>query len=151
MDTIHIVKADKSRFYIYTLIDIFSRLAYAEYYPKLSQQLSLQVVFHAQELFGFQFAMIQTDNGSEFKDWFQAALGKARVKLRHSRIRKPNDNAHIERFNRTIQEECFGTKIPREKTIKGELSTYIAYYNNDRLHLSLNLRTPTQFVAKVLK
>jgi transposase InsO family protein len=150
MDTIHFVKPDMSRFYIYALIDVYSRLAYAEYHPKLLQQTSSKVVINAQQAFGFKFLMVQTDNGPEFKSGFQADLGRVKVKLRHSRIRKPNDNAHIERFNRTVQDECFGGKLPNEQTINLQLQTYIAYYNHDRLHLGLNLATPIQFVAKVL-
>lgn len=150
MDTIHFVKADKSRFYVYTLIDVYSRLAYAVYYPKLSQQVSYEVILQAQKQFGFSFSMIQTDNGPEFKDWLQGALGRSHMKIRHSRIHKPNDNAHIERFNRTIQEECFNNSLPNESVITKELTAYLDYYNHDRLHLSLDLLTPTQFVAKVL-
>lgn len=150
MDTVHYVKPDKTRFYLYTIIDTYSRLAYAEYFPRLSQQVSFEVILRAQKLFGFKFSMLQTDNGPEFKDWLQAALGRERIHIRHSRIRKPNDNAHIERFNRTIQEECFNRRLPNELTIQKDLKKYIDYYNHHRLHLSLDLQTPTQFVAKVL-
>jgi transposase InsO family protein len=148
MDTIHYVKPN--RFYLYTLIDVYSRLAYAEYHQKLLQKTSFEVILHAQKLFGFPFLMLQTDNGPEFQDGLQAALGQARIKIRHSRVRKPNDNAHIERFNRTIQEECFNRRSPNELTVQTELEKYIAFYNHDRLHLSLDLLTPTQFVAKLL-
>jgi len=150
MDTIHFIKPDRSRFYIYALIDTYSRLAYALYCPKLSQMTSVQVVLTAQGYFGFPFKMVQTDNGPEFQHGFLTNLGRHRINLRHSRVRKPNDNAHIERFNRTIQEECFGGFLPHEETIEQQLQDYIAYYNHDRLHLSLDLQTPTQFVAKVL-
>ena len=150
MYTVHYVKPDKSRFYLYTIIDTYSRLAYAEYYPRLSQQVSFEVIMRAQKIFGFTFSMLQTDNGPEFRDWLQADLGRKRINIRHSRVRKPNDNAHIERFNRTIQEECFERRLPNELTIQKQLKKYIAYYNHDRLHLSLDLLTPTQFVAKVL-
>lgn len=150
MDTIHFINSNQSRFYIYALIDTYSRLAYACYYPKLSQMISVQVVLAGQEYFGFPFKMVQTDNGPEFQGGFLAALERKRIHLRHSRVRKPNDNAHIERFNRTIQDECFGSRLPDEKTIQLKLQEYIAYYNHDRLHLGLHLQTPTQFVAKVL-
>ena len=148
MDTIHYVKPH--RFYLYTLIDVYSRLAYAEYHQKLLQQTSFEVILRAQALFGFPFLMLQTDNGPEFQDGLQTALGRRRIQIRHSRVRKPNDNAHIERFNRTIQEECFRRKPPNKLTVHHELEKYIAFYNNDRLHLSLDLQTPTQFVAKLL-
>lgn len=150
VDTIHFVKPDKSRFYIYAVIDTYSRLGYAEYHPRLSQRLSYQVILRAQSYFGFPFAMVQTDNGPEFKDWLQFQLGKQRMLLRHSRIRKPNDNAHVERFIRTIQEECFRGLLPKEHRIQKKLQDYLVFYNTKRLHLSLNLQTPTQFVSKVL-
>lgn len=149
MDTIHFVRPNYTRFYVYTLIDTYTRLAYAEYHNRLLQKYSFEIVMKAQRELGFKFNMVQTDNGLEFSDGFQAELGRASVSLRHSRIRKPNDNAHIERFNRTIQDECLG-RYPSEQTIQKVLTEYLDYYNKDRLHLSLNLQTPTEFVAKVL-
>jgi len=150
MDTIHYVKNKGGRFYLYTLIDTYSRLAYVEYHSKLRQKISYEVIKTAQQKFGFKFNTIQTDNGPEFKDWFLFALKRNHIALRHSRVRKPNDNAHVERFNRTIQEECFESRNPNPRTVKQELNNYLDYYNHNRLHLGLHCQTPTQFVAKVL-
>ena len=150
LDTIHVVRADGLRYYIFCLIDIYSRLSYAEYSTNLKQSTSYKVVKNAQKYLGFNFKMIQTNHGPEFRDGFTYLLGRSSIKLRHSRIRHPNDNAHVERFNRTIQEECFNFLPPKEKTIEKDLKNYLEYYNNERLHLSLNLKTPTAFVAKVL-
>lgn len=150
VDTIHYVKAAGTRFYLYCVIDTYSRLAYAEYHPKLRQYLSLQVIQNAQKSFGFKFTTVQTDNGPEFKNYLNINLKRKGVVLRHSRVRKPNDNAHVERFNRTIQEECFQGKNPNQRTVSKQIEGYLIYYNNYRLHLSLGLQTPTQFVSKVL-
>lgn len=150
MDTIHYMKSSGERFYLYCLIDLYSRLAYVEYHPKLSQRNSFEVIHRAQKYLKFNFKMVQTDHGPEFKDGLTYMLSTSSIKLRHSRVRKPNDNAHIERFNRTIQEECFNNTLPNQKTIKKQLKFYLEYYNKERLHLSLNLLTPTEFVAKVL-
>lgn len=150
VDTIHYVRPNTTRFYIYALIDVYSRLAYAEYHPKLSQKTSLQVIKRARERFGFRFYMVQTDNGPEFKDYLDIELRRNKIALRHSRVRKPNDNAHVERFNRTLQEECFNGRRPNEKTARKQLEDYIHYYNHARLHLGINLQTPTSFVSKVL-
>ena len=149
-DTIHVVKPNYSRFFIYTVLDTFSRLAYAEYCKRINQAVSLSVVRKAHGYFGFPFTVIQTDNGQEFRQWFGFRLNSLQIKLRHSRVGKPNDNAHIERFNRTLQEECFSGKIPNEKTVARKLKEYINYYNQERLHLSLNCMAPRQFVSKVL-
>ncbi len=104
----------------------------------------------SQKYLKFNFKMVQTDHGPEFKDGLTYMLSQSSIKLRHSRVRKPNDNAHVERFNRTIQEECFNNMLPNEKTIKRRIKNYLEYYNKERLHLSLDLQTPTEFVAKVL-
>jgi len=149
VDTIHITRPDRSRYYVFTVLDTYSRLAYAYYTPKLTQGGSLIAIREAQRRFGFQFKMIQTDNGPEFKDYVVQKLGNLNIQMRHSRVRKPNDNAHLERFNRTIQEECLS--IPRpENTIQKIIDAYLDYYNNVRLHLGLNCMTPAQCVAKLL-
>lgn len=150
MDTIHVTRADGSRYYLFCLIDVYSRLSYAQYHTNLKQSTSYKVVKNAQKYLGFNFKMIQTDHGPEFRSGFTYQLQKSSIKLRHSRIRHPNDNAHIERFNRTLQEECFDFLPPRENTIEKDLKNYLEYYNKERLHLSLELKTPTAFVAKVL-
>lgn len=150
VDTIHFIRSDASRCYVYSLIDVYSRLAYAEYHPRLSHAASYQVILNAQKYFGFPFKTVQTDHGAEFSESLWQLLRRKKIVLRHSRVRKPNDNAHIERFNRTIQEECFGRRNPQEASVEKQLKDYLLYYNTKRLHLGLNLQTPTQFVAKVL-
>jgi len=68
-----------------------------------------------------------------------------KIAHRHSRIRKCNGNAHIERFNRTIQEECFGVERPvNYDRYLSLINDYLKYYNNSRLHLGLGLKTPAQ-------
>lgn len=39
------------------------------------------------------------------------------IAIRHTRLGRPNDNAHIERFNRTIQEECTGSYFIRSVSL----------------------------------
>ncbi len=146
LDTIHFVRDDGTRYYVYTLIDLYSRFAYAEYTERFSQTNSLKFVLKAQKLAGFRFKTVQTDNGPEFGKWFSDMLGYKGTKLRHSRVRKPNDNAHIERFNRTIQEEC--EKLWLEKGIEARIKSYLDYYNNERRHLGIGLKTPAQVLQR---
>ena len=149
IDTMHVVNPDYSRFYIYAVVDTYSRLGYAKYSPVLSQRMSLRVVKEAATYFGFSFSMVQSDNGGEFQSGFRYRLNESSIRLRHSRIRRPNDNAHVERFIRTIQDECFGGKQPKVATAQKRLNRYLEYYNEHRLHLSLKLTTPRAFVSKL--
>lgn len=151
-DTIHIINPyTNKRFYVYTAIDLFSRKAFAMYSPKISAWTSLAFIKRTEGYLGFKIQTLQADNGPEFGRWLTDELKYRGTTLRHSRVRKPNDNAHIERFNRTIQEECFENKyIPPEK-LPRLIKSWLSYYNNDRLHLSIGLITPQQQLEKVAK
>jgi transposase InsO family protein len=58
----------------------------------------------------------------------------ARIAHRHSRVRQANDNAHIERFNRTLQEECLDHTPHSFGAFEKALPQYLKYYNTERLH-----------------
>ena len=148
-DTVHMVNlVTKQRVYLYTLVDVYSRWAYSEYHEHLSQQVSYGFLQRAQTRAGFQFRCIQSDNGPEYGTWLKDALIAQGILLRHSRVRKPNDNAHIERFNRTIQEECLEHRFPKPEIIHNQLQDYLAYYNEERLHLSLQCATPASMLQR---
>jgi transposase InsO family protein len=158
VDTVHLVDSyTGQRKYIYTVIDLCTRMAYARVYDKLSQIGALETVLIAEAKFGFAFRVVQADNGPEFGRLFKERLEasdkrkrKCKRKLRHSRPHRPNDNAHIERFNRTLRQECVGHYMSSGKTIQqvqGKLDTFLDYYNNERVHLSLECMTPAEFLG----
>ena len=151
IDTIHFIDwRTKQRFYIYTLIDLYSRTAYAEVHDRLRQTISLAVTLRAQTTMGFGYTTIQADNGPEFQRYFHDMLGAKDIALRHSRVRQSNDNAHIERFNRTIQDECIGAYPTRKSVTQAKLHSYLRYYNTERKHLGIGLQRPKDLLAQVL-
>lgn len=147
-DTIHIIAPDGSRIYVYTLIDLFSRWAYAEVVPKIGAEVSVSFVGRAKEVAPFDFEMIQTDHGSEFATWFTHGLWRLGVGHRHSRVRQSNDNAHVERFNRTIQEECLDRVAYTVSSFQKVLPPYLKYYNTARLHMGINYQTPLEVLRR---
>ncbi len=148
-DTVHLYDIrTKRRTYLYTLIDVYSRWAYAEYHTRLSQDIAVDVIRRGQAYAGFHFGMVQADNGPEYGQHFEKLLETQGTAVRHSRVRRPNDNAHIERFNRTIQEECIGSTNPFSEELYGKVLTYLAYYNEERLHLGLQCRTPLEMLQR---
>lgn len=140
VDTIHLLRPE-GRVYVFTLLDVFSRWAYARAYERANTGTALRFVQRAQRLASFRFKTLQSDHGSEFSQWFSDRVIAGH---RHSRVRRPNDNAHLERFNRTVQEECLDGVPKTVKDLNGALKKYIPYYNGKRLHLGLNLQTPLQ-------
>lgn len=148
-DTVHLYDhATKGRTYLYTLIDVYSRWSYSEHHTVLSQQLAAGVVRRGQAYAGFHFAMVQADNGPEYGQHFEELLQACGTSVRHSRVRRPNDNAFVERFNRTIQEECTGSTSPVGLDLQSKILTYLAYYNEERLHLGLQCRTPREMLQR---
>jgi len=145
-DTIHHVDPDSgNRLYYYTVIDLYTRMTYVTMSTVLRQGLSAQAVLDAQAAFGFPFAMVQSDNGPEYSRYFEQVLKQNNITTRHTRLGRPNDNAHIERFNRTIQTECIGYCWNRSVPLMSQqtkLHKYLDYYNTKRVHLGIQMRTP---------
>lgn len=139
IDTIHTILSMKKRMYTFTLIDVYSRWAYAKTYAHMNAATAVRFLEEAQQEAQFHFDMIQSDHGPEFGKWFVSRIQK---KHRYSRIGKPNDNAHIERFNRTLQEECLDKVERTPEAFNAVLKEYLPWYNNERHHFGLNLETP---------
>jgi transposase InsO family protein len=150
-DTIHIYLDSKKRVYIFTLIDCFSRWAYARASTRLSARLALEFIREARGHAPFTFQCMQSDHGSEFSPRFTVPLQADGMRHRHIRVRKPNDNAHIERFNRTIQEDM-QKEISQYKNnlplLNREIEKYLDYYNNQRLHMGINFQTPSEVLQR---
>lgn len=147
-DTVHIFLPNGQKIYVYTLIDLYSRWAYAEIAERIGAEASAQFLNRARTNAPFIFAMIQTDHGSEFSTWFTHALQTKDIGHRHSRVRKPNDNAHIERFNRTIQDECLNRTAHTLKDFRLALPEYLEYYNSKRLHMGIEYQTPMEVLRR---
>ena len=149
-DTIHVGRKDGSQLYIYTLIDVCSRWTYALPAERISANGGAVFVKAASSTAPFSFKTVQTDHGPEFSKWFTKKLDEKDIEHRHTRVRRPNDNAHIERFNRTIQEECI-MRLPHNlKVWSSEIPDYIRYYNTDRPHQGLDWLTPVEKLHEVI-
>jgi transposase InsO family protein len=144
VDTIHLMVSKRERIYVYTLIDVYSRWCYAYASQRCNTRKSTQFLQQAQAQAPFTFSCIQSDNGSEFSTHFTE-----RIKMlhRHSRVRRPNDNSYLERFNRTLQEECLRRLKVDVRLFNRILPRYLAYYNTERLHLGLKLKTPQSMIV----
>ena len=151
MDSIHLWGQRTVRSYLVTLLDCCSRWAYARAVERLTSVAAVDCASRARQAAPFSFSTIQSDHGPEFSSHFTRRLAVWGIDHRHIRVRKPNDNAHIERFNRTIQDELRGEitrwhdDVPR---LNRAVRDYLAYYNTERLHLGLGCRTPTQVLRR---
>lgn len=146
MDTIHFVDKYRKRIYVYTALDVYSRYGFALLSKKASCRHSLSFLKKALRYFPFHIQNIQTDNGPEWGLHFTDGVTRNGMTHRHIHPRSPNENGHLERFNRTIQEEIgrFGWCIFRPNDIK----SFLHHYNTERLHMGINFKTPAQLITK---
>jgi transposase InsO family protein len=139
------------RLYYYTVIDLFTRMTHVTLVPKLSPGLAAQAVLEARDRWGVPISMVQTDNGPEYGRYFEQVMRSHGITTRHTRLHRPNDNAHIERFNRTIQTECIGhywrKSVPLSRQ-RDTLATYLDYYNTKRVHLGIQMQVPTAMLQR---
>ena len=145
MDTIH-DGAPEQRLYVYTLIDVCSRWAYAEASLRITTHRSLRFIERGRGQAPFTFSTLQSDHGPEFSKWLTTQLTARGLTHRHSHIRQPNDNAHVERFNRTIQDECLSRLNRTLRSWQRGIPEYLRFYNTERPHMGLDMKTPLQVV-----
>ena len=89
-----------------------------------------------------------SDNGPQFisKDFAEYLRS---VELRHIRtsVAYPQANGKIERFHRSIHEECLQKKsLINLEDARKQISEYIEFYNKVRLHSSLFYLTPEDYL-----
>lgn len=143
VDTIHLMISEKKRIYVYTLIDVYSRWCYAWATDRIGAGQSVKFLKRARLEAGFKFECIQSDNGSEFSQHFSERI---KILHRHSRVRKPNDNSFVERFNRTLQDECLRELPVGVRIFNRALPEYLEYYNAERLHMGIDFKTPNYLI-----
>lgn len=136
----------KEQLYLYVLIDVCSRWGFAKPVKTVNSWQSARFFQEAKEKSIFPFQMIQSDHGSEFAKWFSKQLLAAGVAHRHSRVRRPTDNGHVERFIRTIQQECLARTARNLRAWEKSLPEFIHYYNTERPHMGLKMKTPMEVV-----
>lgn len=148
IDTIHFLDKCGKRIYVYTALDVYSRYGFAALAPKIGALPTIKFLKRAIKYFPFDIYNIQTDNGPEFGLHFTDFVTRSKMTHRHIHPRSPNENGHLERFNRTIQEEIgkFGWSI----FIPKDIASFLKYYNTKRMHMGINFKTPAQKLKEVV-
>jgi transposase InsO family protein len=139
-DTVHLDRPG-SRRYVYTAIDVYSRYGFAMLSDKASCSRSVMFLKHVMKK--MKIKVVQTDNGPEFQLFFTDAVTRLGMVHRHIHPHSPNENGHLERFNRTIQEEPLALGLSLSSD---DISKYLVHYNEKRLHLGLKFKTPKEML-----
>ncbi len=142
-----------SRRYVITFEDIFTRFSFAWSTTSHASLAAKEFFELCLKIFPFSFVFVLTDNGSEFKKHFDAEIRRLHMTHYHTYPRTPKMNAHLERFNRTIQEEFVDYHISDLLTptiFNKKLMEYLAFYNTERVHFAFaNKQSPVQFMLSL--
>jgi len=140
---------DGIRYYFYQAVDVKGKFAFSLMYRHLNSQNTVDFFKKLERVSPYLITTIQTDNGLEFLGDFEDYLQKK--KLPHSFIypRCCRVNGVVERFNRTIQEEFIDNNldiIHNPVIFTGKLIDYLLFYNTERVHKSLGLISPMDYL-----
>src|SRR6185369_5313680 len=91
--------------------------------------------------------LFHSDRGIEYAAFeFRDRLTKLGLLQSMNRAGKMNDNAHMESFFHSMKtEELYGKTFADDQQLRQTLSSYIAFYNQQRLHSSLRYLPPAAF------
>ena len=136
--------------YIITMIDEFTRIAFARMYKSKSSLSARDFLLRVNYLLDSRIDNAHQDNGPEFAKYFKDLCEQLNIAQYHSRPRTPKDNPALERFNQTLQYEWlrdgnFTSDVPR---FNSSLKEFLIEYNFKRPHQSLGYLTPMEFAVK---
>ena len=91
--------------------------------------------------------VLRTDNGPEFLgEAFVQWSKSAGMAIQYIQPGKPNQNAYIERFNRTLRDELLDQHLfARLENVREAAYWWKLEYNEDRPHDSLGDLTPVEY------
>ena len=134
--------------YFISAIDAKGKFSLTLNYKRLTSENMLDFYTRFKEIYPAKIKVWQSDNGSENLGVFDQRLKKDGVPHYFIYPRCPQIDTFIERYNRTLQDEFIDPNL-EEIHDKGsfgrKLSDYIVYYNAERPHHSLNLKSPLQY------
>jgi transposase InsO family protein len=142
-----------TRRYIISFEDIYTRFGFAWATKSHASKAATEFFELCQRVFPFPITFVLTDNGSEFQKDFEKKLKELHLTHFHTYPKTPKMNAHCERFNRTLQDECIDyhlNDLRDPEAFNRKLMDYLIWYNTERVHYAFkNKLSPVQFIISL--
>ena len=135
--------------YIITAVDVKTRYSFAWAYERATSANARDFYQKLKIAFPYSIKTVQTDNGSEFHKYFRDYLEKNKITHYWNYPGQPYKNGHIEKYNRTIQEEFVDQNeilLQDVNEFNQRLMDWLVWYNTERYHWSLNLTSPVDYL-----
>jgi len=143
------IEDSAERFWIASAVDDHTRYGFAKVYDRCTAANAINFLKHIINTAPFPIFAVRTDQGSEVHKQFTKECNKYQIKHIKNRVKTPRHNGKVERFHRTIQEECLWYKWHwRLSKTEAEyrLKLFLGFYNDHRHHqgFGMNNMTPKQ-------
>ncbi len=132
-------------YYLICVLDGFSRsIVHWDLRTEMKEEDVGIVQQGAKEKFPDEYPRYITDNGKQFTGKeFRNFISDNRLTHWTTSPYYPQSNGKLERFHKSIKEECIKKKCPLTlEDAKRIITQYIAYYNNERLHSAIGYVSP---------
>lgn len=143
------------RRYVISAIDYHSQFAFSYGYASLNSTNATDFLVKLRQVAPFTVRRVQTDNGQEFYKHFHQATEQLQITHYWNYPRSPKMNAKIERYNRTVQEEFVDWHLDNfvldVQQFNHQLMDWLIYYNTERPHWTLKLKSPMDYLLEVLQ
>ena len=136
-------------FFLISVLDGYSRYVLHHEVRAHMGQYDVQLIIQkSKEKYPDAKPRLITDNGSQFiSKEFKSFINNLEMTHVKTSIAYPQSNGKIERFNRTISEECLRIESYLSLSdLRLSVARYINHYNSSRLHGSLNYLTPEDYL-----
>ena len=134
--------------YLITAIDLPTRFAFAYTYKSSSSACARDFLGKLRSVAPFKITRVQTDNGHEFLKHFAQACREQNTMHFFNYPRHPQSNGHLERFNRTIQEQFayWNTDSLDDIDVFNRLlMKYLLWYNTEKPHRAIGKLSPLRY------
>lgn len=160
---------NRQKYYLLGIIDDCTRLCYTEIIPNLKTADVTKAFFNGYRWFyehGIKIECVLTDNGVEFTSYtsqkakdthfFETMLNIFGLKHKYTRPYRPQTNGKIERFWKTLREECLMLELQSStlEELERNIARYMYRYNYERIHGGIKYLTPLEklkYVTKIMK
>lgn len=143
------LKTKEGDFYLAAVLDLWSRKVIGWAFSRnhdadlVKGALDMSLMFEARQ----PGCLFHSDQGSEYRsDSYRDRIAEAGMVSSMSRAGTPTDNAYVESFFKTLRNELlhhwtFNTLVE----CVAKIMEYLEFYNERRLHSSLNYLSPNQY------
>lgn len=135
------------RYRLFNVVDDFNREAlHIEVDTSITSERLVRIFERLRKERGLP-QVLRTDNGPEFLgEAFTSWAKSMGMAIQYIQPGKPNQNAYIERFNRTLREELLDQHLfARLEDVREATYWWMLEYNEDRPHDSLGDMTPVEY------